>query len=255
IPQKATLRAPANGFIQNQWVETGSKVSSGELIITMDAPDLIAREKVLTAQANEAQLRYQAAIDDRIQSDILSQEVQFINNELEEARVRIQALSISGTTDGELVIIDRAGIEGKYVQRGDVLGYIVNYHSLPLTTMISENDIDQVRNHTRQVSLKFASNPNQKYSAEIIRQHPASTYNLPSHTLSTNGGGLIALAPDREYELQSYQGYFRVDIEADHAPRHRFDERLHVLFEHNPEPLFWRWYRDIRRLFLRQFDV
>ncbi|WBA80121.1 efflux RND transporter periplasmic adaptor subunit [Endozoicomonas sp. GU-1] len=255
IPQEAIIRAPANGFIEKQWAETGSEVSAGDSIFTMDAPELMAREKVLTAQASEARLRYQAAIDDRTQSDILSQEVQFINNELLEARERIRALTINGVTDGELVVIDRSGIDGKYFQRGDVLGYIVNYDHLPLTTVISESDIDQVRNQTKQVSLKFSSSPNQEYHAEIIRQHPSSTHILPSHTLSTEGGGLIALAPDREYELQSYQGYFRVDIEAENAPRQRFDERLHVLFEHDPEPLFWRWYRDIRRLFLRQFDV
>ncbi|MBO9481006.1 efflux RND transporter periplasmic adaptor subunit [Salinisphaera sp. G21_0] len=255
IPQEAIIRAPANGFIEKQWAETGSEVSAGDSIFTMDAPELIARKKVLTAQASEARLRYQAAIDDRTQSDILSQEVQFINNELLEATERIRALTINGVTDGELVVIDRSGIDGKYFQRGDVLGYIVNYDHLPLTTVISESDIDQVRNQTKQVSLKFSSSPNQEYHAEIIRQHPSSTHILPSHILSTEGGGLIALAPDREYELQSYQGYFRVDIEAENAPRQRFDERLHVLFEHDPEPLFWRWYRDIRRLFLRQFDV
>lgn len=255
IPKDAIIRAPANGFIDKQLVETGSQVSFGQSIMTMSAPDLVAREKVLAAQVSEARLRYQAAIDDRIQADILYQEVRFINNKLQEARERIQSLSINGTTDGELVVIDRSGIEGKYFQRGDVLGYIVNHHRLPLTAMISESHIDQVRNHTNHVSLKFTSIPDQEYSAEIIRQHPSSTHTLPSHTLSTDGGGLIALAPDREYPLQSYQGYFRVDIKAENAPRQRFDERLHVLFEHEPEPLFWRWYRDVRRLFLRQFDV
>ncbi|WP_067521338.1 efflux RND transporter periplasmic adaptor subunit [Endozoicomonas ascidiicola] len=255
IPKESIIRAPVNGFIQHQLVSSGAMVAAGQPIITMSAADLTAREKVLSAQYTEAQMRYQAAINDRSQADILSQEVNLINNELQETRTRIKALSITGNTEGELVVIDRSGIEGKYFQRGDVLGYIVNYHKLPLTTVISESDIDQVRNHTRGVSLKFASSPEQEYTSGIVRHHPASSHRLPSHTLTTDGGGLIALAPDREYELQSYQGYFRVDLEAEGIPRQRFDERLHILFEHAPEPIFWRWYRDVRRLFLRQFDV
>ncbi|GAM58208.1 hypothetical protein JCM19231_5355 [Vibrio ishigakensis] len=54
--------------------------------------------------------------------------------------------------------------------------------------------------------------------------------------------------------MESYNSYFRVELDSKAAPLDRFDERVHVLFEHDPEHAF-RWYRAVRRLLLRQFDV
>ena len=121
--------------------------------------------------------------------------------------------------------------------------------------MISEDDIDRVRWQRRSIELRVASQPNTSYPGQLIRLLPSSTKLLPSITLSTEGGGRIILDPKREQELQSYQSYFRLEIAAPRELKQRFDERVYVLIEHDPEPMFWRWYRATRRLFLRQFDV
>lgn len=121
--------------------------------------------------------------------------------------------------------------------------------------MISEDDIDRVSHQTRGVELRFVSDPQTLYQARILRQVPASSQQLPSAVLSTEGGGAIVLDPQRKQELQSYQSYVRIELDVPDALKQRFDERVHVLFEHDAEPVFWRWYRSIRRVFLRQFDV
>jgi putative peptide zinc metalloprotease protein len=255
VPQEAFLRVSVSGFVDSILVEEGDLISKHQPIVEMRAPDLVSQVNVLSAQVLEARVRYEASVRDRTVSDILLQELRFIEQELERANERLEGLTLTANVPGELVIPNRNGITDRFYNRGEILGYVVDYSSLPLTVMIAEDDIDRVRNQTRGVSFRFASQQDIEYSGRILRQVPASTQQLPSAVLSTEGGGVIALDPNRETELQSYQSYFRIELDSSEALKRRFDERVHVLFEHDPEPVVWRWLRDIRRVFLRQFDV
>ena len=55
--------------------------------------------------------------------------------------------------------------------------------------------------------------------------------------------------------LQAMERLFQFDLAVDQAYANGVDERVFVRFEHTPEPLAFRWYRSIRRLLLKRFDV
>ncbi|WP_117236180.1 biotin/lipoyl-binding protein [Vibrio maerlii] len=255
VPQESYVRAQASGFVESILVEDGARVQSGEVLLQMADPDTLTRVEVIEGQLREARVRYEASVNNRSESEILKQELDFIEQEYQDMKSRLDALLVTSTTQGDFVIPQGSGTEGRFFQRGDILGYVVDYQNLPLSVMITEDDIDLVRNQTQGVKLKLASDPYHEYQASIQRVLPASTQILPSATLSTEGGGLIALDPNRSQELQAYQNYFRLEMQSDQTPKFRFDERVHVLFEHQPEPIIYRWGREIRRVFLRQFDV
>ena len=255
VPQEAFVRAAASGFVDEIASPSGSKVETGDLLLSMQAPDLLAEVSVLASQVNEARIRYEASVRDRSGSDILLQELNFIEQEFKQANERLRALKVYSSLSGEFNIPNLQGIDGRYFQRGEMLGFVINYERLPLTVMLPEDDIDLVRNQTRSIELRFVSDPDISYKGSILRVITSSTKELPSAVLTTDGGGNIALDPNRDYDLKSYQSYFRIELGVPEAAKRRFDERVYVLFEHDPEPIFWRWYRDIRRVFLRQFHV
>ncbi|WP_261817081.1 efflux RND transporter periplasmic adaptor subunit [Vibrio gallicus] len=255
VPQKSYIRAISGGFVENVFIESGASVETGEPIVTLQSPELSARAVVLKSQLNEARLRYEASVNNRTESDILLQEYRYLEQEYQDIRLRKQNLEIISPVSGAFVFEQRFLEVGRFFNRGEVLGYVVDFSSLPLTAMISEDDIDRVRNNTNRVNIKLASEPDESFSSSIVRQVPSSSRTLPSAVLSTDGGGLIALDPNRSMDLTSYQSYFRIELDSSSAPIKRFDERVHVLFEHDPEPIAYRWLRSIRRVLLRQFDV
>jgi len=254
VPEQAYIRASVSGFVERV-IAKDQQVMPGEQLITMNAPDLLAQAGVLKAQLNEAQARYQGSINNRSEADILQQELNYIQQEYQRLLERMAGLTLHAPVAGEFVVIDREVLQGRFFQRGELLGYVIDYATLPLAVMISEDDIDRVRQQNRGIELKVASQPNITYEGQLIRLLPSSTNRLPSATLSTEGGGNIILDPNREQPLNSYQSYFRLELAAPKALKQRFDERVYVLIEHDPEPIFWRWYRATRRVFLRQFDV
>ena len=255
VPQQSYVRAEVSGFVDEVIAGESTQVESGQLLLRMNAPDVQAEVSVLKAQLREAKVRYEASVTSRSESDILLQELKFIEQEYQSVVERLNSLALYSLETGVFTLPNRQGIEGRYFNRGEIIGYVVDYQSLPLTVMISEDDIDRVRTQTRAVALKFVSMPNQEFQAKVLRHIPASTKSLPSSVLTTDGGGMIALDPNRAEELQSYHSYFRLELGSEGAPQYRFDERVHVLFEHDAEPIVYRWYRAIRRVFLRQFDV
>ncbi|OBT08537.1 peptidase M50 [Vibrio sp. UCD-FRSSP16_10] len=255
VPQDSYIRAKSSGFVDKVLVSGGRNVNQQDVLIQLHSPALIARESVLKAQVNEAKFRYEASVNNRTESDILLQELKYLVQEYQHVTRQMSNLEIVSPAEGRFVFAQRELEVGRYYNRGEVLGFVVNFDRLPLAAMISEDDIDKVRYQTRAVSIKLASQPKQQYSSAVIRQMPSSTHNLPSSVLTTDGGGLIVLDPNRAAEMKSYKSYFRVELDSSNAPIKRFDERVHVLFEHEPEPVAYRWYRSIRRLLLRQFDV
>lgn len=255
VPQQAYVRTEIAGFVRSVEVQSGRQVEQGTLLVTLEAPDIEARVRVLEAQVNEAKIRLASSLRDRSASEILREELRYIEREHLRAKERLRGVKVYSASAGELIIPGSSRLLGKYLKRGGMIGYVIDYKNLPVTVLVSEDEIDLVRNQTRSVELRFVASADKSYMGEIIRLMPASTQDMPSSTLSVDGGGQIAIDPQSSDRLKSFRGHFRMDVSVPDAPKNRFDERVYVLFEHDPEPIAYRWYRAVRRVFLRQFDV
>ena len=85
---------------------------------------------------------------------------------------------------------------------------------------------------------------------------PAASGKLPSSALGARGGGGVAIDPRDEEGTTTLQKLFEFDLEfpaVSDVPR--IGSRVFVRFDHGTETLASRWYRDLRLLFLRRFDV
>ena len=255
VPKQAYLRSSMYGFIKQLVKEPGSQVVEGEVLIELEDHGLDAQVAVLSAQLLEARARFMAEQGNRVQTEIIREEIAYLERERELVMAQQQDLKIISHRKGTFILPNSDNLIGRYVTRGAHLGYVVDFHHLPVTAMVEADYIDLVRHQAKSVEVRFASLPNRSYSAEIGRIVPSSTRELPSKVLAVEGGGRIAVDPNAPDGARSLRNYFRVDLTLQDAPISRIEERVYVLFKHDPEPLAWRWYRVIRRVFLRQLDV
>jgi putative peptide zinc metalloprotease protein len=72
--------------------------------------------------------------------------------------------------------------------------------------------------------------------------------------LSIGGGGSIALDPNESKKPQSFRKNFLFDLELTGATLTRVGERAFVRFDHLPETLATRVYRNIRRVLIKRFE-
>ncbi|MGH1371333.1 MAG: efflux RND transporter periplasmic adaptor subunit [Cellvibrionaceae bacterium] len=250
------IRVSTSGFVTEVVAEPGGWVEKGELIIRMSDPALEAKTEVMRLQVEEAQARWQASLRDRVESGIQRDLLSFREQEYGRLLKQRKALDFVAHRSGVVILPQIRGMHGRYLGRGEFVGDIVDYSQLPIQALIREDDISAVRHRTRSVEVKLVSQPAQSYEAMLSRIVPSSTQLLPSTILSTEAGGVVATQPAGEgEEPRAFNRHFRVVLNAQEMPKVRINERVHILFHHDPEPLMWRWMRDIRRVFLRQLDV
>ena len=261
-PEQSMVRVHTGGFVEDIAVESGSIVDGGQLLVQLADPELKAQQAVLEANYQEALAQYQASVDERTAAELNREVVRFRKEELDNKKQQTTTLAVTSPQAGTFFINSdysrsRDSLTGRYLPRGELLGYVMA-DDAALTVMIPEDAIELVRNNTRGIEARFVSARDRSLKAEVLRIAPASTRQLPSSVLTLNGGGRIAANPDTSQGLQSFGRYFQLELTLEPSSEKaatRLNERVYVLFQHDPEPLIWRWARDVRRVFLRQLDV
>ncbi|NOY13018.1 MAG: HlyD family efflux transporter periplasmic adaptor subunit [Deltaproteobacteria bacterium] len=255
-PEESRVYAAADGFVSNVLVDSGSRVAVGTPLLRCKDPELMVQVKILAAQLEELQARFRLSrMKDRTKMEILKDEIAQVEAELVRARERAADLLVRSSSAGIFVLPQQSDLPGRFVRRGDALGYVLNQQQIRVRVLVPQADIDRVRAATRKVSVRLAERIGQELPARIVRQVPAATRELPSLALSLKGGGLFALDPTQEGKMQVFERLFQLDLLLRDPLVDKVGERVYVRFEHAPEPLVYRWYRALRGLLLSRFDI
>mgnify|MGYP000331986001 FL=1 len=106
------------------------------------------------------------------------------------------------------------------------------------------------------LQVRLADRPALDLNGQVLSEVPAASDELPSAALGTAGGGWIAVDPSEPSGLKPLESVFQFDINLPTETGLQLaGGRAYVRFDHGSEPLIHRWYRDLRRLLLRQFDA
>ena len=137
-----------------------------------------------------------------------------------------------------------------------MLAHVINLDTIRVRTVVSQADIDLIRNRTERVDVRLAERVAETIPATIIRVIPSATEQLPSTALGSGGGGQIATDPTDTKGVKTIQKLFELSLElASQSGVVNLGGRVHVRFDHGWEPLMTQWYRRIRQLFLSRFYV
>lgn len=251
----SVLRARSPGFVATILAEPGAAVAPGTPVLQLRDAELEERVPVMEAELARAEREYQSLLADANQAVALLETLRFLREQLERARRQAAELTVAAELPGTLLLANAPDLIGQFLRRGERFGFVSEPGRLHVTVLVRESDIEAVRDRTRAVELRFASAPLQAQAAAVIRLMPTSTQDLPSRVLALDGGGPFALDPKAHGEAVAFERLFRLDLAAEGLAAHRIEERVYVLFQHPAEPLAFRWYRHLRRAFLRQLRV
>ena len=256
-PEQAQVRATVDGFVAKVLAKPDQQVRTGEVLIQCEDPELDARTRVLQAELAELGARYNAAIlSKRVQADIINEQKVQVAEALALAHHRQAELQVRSPADGVFIILDTQNSVGRYAQRGEVLAYVTDSAATTVRVVIPQAEGALVAKRTRRVEIRPADRIGKPIQARIQREVPAATDELPSMTLSLQGGGKIGLDPSKPGDGKALEKLFVLDLELPPGEQANYlGGRIYVRFEHEPEPLADQWYREIRRAFLKKFNV
>ena len=257
IPNRAEVRAKAEGFVTEVLTTPGEPVAARGRLVALADPILSAKVAVIEAQLEEMQLRFDAVKQlDRVQAEVLQEQVQRLTGTLAAYRTREQDLTVSSEQDGRFVLPRADDLPGRFLRRGDLLGYVIGDNDLVVRVVVPQADVDLVRQRTTKVDAYFAENLERPVPARIRREVPAAQNDVPSMALTTQGGGPIVLDPSHTQKPQSLFSMFQFDVDLlEPVPPRLAGARVYVRFDHGREPVAFRVLRAFRQFFLGQFRV
>lgn len=256
-PEESLVRAGTSCFVSSVKVSTNSHVKKGDVLIECRDQILVAKNKVLKAQLRALQARYNAEIyTDRVKARTTKEEVANVRAELVREKERLDDLIISSPCDGVFIVPDAEDLPGHYLRQGELVAYVLDAYKPIVRVVVPQSDINLVRQRNRGIDIRFTEHLEKVYPADIIREVPKALESLPSMTLSSVGGGKVAVDPSDPDGLRPLEKQFQFDLEpADAISNVHIGGRVYVRFNHGFEPLIFQWYRKLRQLFLKRFNV
>ena len=257
LPEEGFARAGADGFVEKVVAKPGAWVKPGDTLIETSDVLLLTELKVLEGRVTELEAKVrEQVVNDRVRAEILDEERRFAVQNLERAKERAAELTIKAKADGEFVLPRAPDMPGRYVKKGELLAHVVNSDAIIVRAIVSQQDIDLVRNSTRGVEVRLVEHIADTVRASMKRVVPSASEQLPTAALGTQGGGQVVVDPGDKEGRKAVQRYFQVDVELPAAARAlHVGARAYVRFDHGWEPLGFQWYRRARQLFLSRFNV
>jgi putative peptide zinc metalloprotease protein len=256
LPDQAIVRAGVSGQVVATQAGRGQQLHRGKPILTLDNPSLAAELAITTAAVSqiEVQLRKaQAENSARVAS--LKAELLSRNVRMKEIERQASALQIDAELDGQWMPVATTELTGRYLKRGDIVGYVVPGPSRMVRVAVTQDDMALIRNHLKTIEVRLENSPQTVFLATMQRQVPGAESELVSAALGTSGGGEIAVAPDQK-GTHALQRVFDLELVLQgNAPANVFGDRAQVRFDLGRTPLIWQWLLRLRQVFLAQLNV
>ncbi|MGA7984420.1 MAG: hypothetical protein WCA01_04495 [Burkholderiales bacterium] len=257
LPEQASVRAGANGFLSAFLVKPGTHVAKGEPLVRCFDPTLDAQLRLSEAKVEELEAEYAAQfVADQAKAQIVREKLESERAALAVARERASDLIVRAPDDGVFISPRAVDMAGRHFRKGELLGYVIGNVQPLARVVVPQDAVDMVRLGTDRIRVRLADRPGLVAVGHIVRQVPAGEAYLPSRALATDGGGQIAIDPRDTKGPKALERMFQFDVAlAGVPPLKLFGERVYVRFDHKMEPLAMQWYRTVRLLFLSRFSV
>lgn len=257
LPDQSLIRAESDGIIVQLLAKDGESVHEGDALFKLEDALLPPQVTVLEWRLKELKARQTAELmQDRTQAAIYQDEISQVEAELAELSDQMKKQITRSLVDGTLVVSHEKDALGRFVKKGELLGYVINHSSVTAHVVIPQRAVDQVRSHTESVEVRQPHRPGESINGIIQRQVPLISDRLPRRALGTQGGGTIAVDARDSSGTQALEKIYQLDVALPPMVSNiHIGSKVYVRFNHPPEPLAWQWYRSLRQLFLARFAV
>ncbi|MBR9910948.1 MAG: hypothetical protein GYB33_11440 [Gammaproteobacteria bacterium] len=239
LPEGAELRSGSAGFVEQVLVEPGGRVGAGQALLQLANPELERDLQVLQARKQELEARYRSAsATDTVAAAILIGQIKAIDEELRDARQQLQKLRLTSPVEGVLQLPAATDLPGRYVEKGQVLGYVSAAGQLRARVVVNQWDVRRVMEQSVAIQIRLPGASGNIINAELVQAVPSATRELPSALLGSKRGGLMQVDARDERGLALLRSVFQFDVQFT-APGalNLLGSRVLVRFVHSERPL------------------
>ena len=257
LPEQSVIRAGTDCEVVEVLAPVEQLVAKDEPLIRGVDPFLEMEIEVYRARLEELYATYNSQpLHERVKRKMVLDEIKQVKGDLHQIEEKLEKLLIRSPAQGHFILTDARNLPGRFVKKGELLGYIVSEHRPTIRAVVSQDAIGLVRERVTGVEVRLTDQPAKSLKAYIERIVPSADLNLPSAALGTTGGGIIPVDPTDPDGLRALESLFQLDLSLpDEVKNPHIGSRVYVRLDHGTLPLAMQWYRSLRQLFLRKFYV
>jgi putative peptide zinc metalloprotease protein len=214
---------------------------------------MVERERLASRLEQLNAGRYGAALTSPEDARNAEEEIARVQGEIQRVDERIAQLEVRANTGGILVMPQQQDLPGTYVRKGSTMAHVLENADIGVRAALAEYDAAFLRESMRGVEVRLAGDF-APMRAELVRDIPAATHDLPSAALGDRGGGPHATDPADTEGVRTQAPVVIVDLKLPEQKLERVGGRAWVRFDHGAQPLALRWYRQARQVLLNQFN-
>jgi len=203
------VRASAPGFANQIHVTNGQTVHQGELLVTLENPDLKAELRSVDVDICISKLRIDAYLESedisalQLERELLASNVKRSS----ELRALVNTLEVRAPQDGNVLGLDLAIKKETYLQPGDEILSIGKQGEVQGIALARQQDVQWLREHKDgHVYLKiWGRSESQFVDGEIDHINPRARDDVPHDAFAASNGGPLAVVPREQVESVSHQ--------------------------------------------------
>ncbi len=257
VPANAEVRAGTGGFVTRLLAPSGREVQPGEPLLALEDTAVSAELEARRARVEELDVQLSSEMfSDRLKAELTRQSLIAERAMLERLERRADDLVAVAGRAGTWTVPNTGDLDGRYFAQGALIGYVLSGSLNTVRVVVSQEEADLVRAHTRGIELRMVDQPWHTLRARSAREVPGGSERLPSKALSLDGGGVFATDPRDSSGLKTLGRTFQFDLELEQPlTEPNFGMRAYVRFEHDWQPFAVQTYRRIRQVFLSRLTV
>ena len=198
------IRAKSIGFANTIHVKDGQQVKKGDLMVTLENPELELELKSLLIDIRISKIRVNALLTrERLgERELEIDSIVSMEKRREELEDQIANLRVVASGDGTVLAPDLAASEGKYFQLGDEIlsiGSTAEIHAIALTR---QEDIAWIEeNPDSNIELRiWGRSHDAVIDGKIKHINPRARDDLPHEAFAATSGGPLAVVPRGQVE-------------------------------------------------------
>jgi putative peptide zinc metalloprotease protein len=261
----AFVHTGSTGFVDEVAAPSGAIVRAGTPLVVGRNPQFATELEQLVARRQEVEIARRQALaeTETALAAALRDELAAVDEKIAERRRRLDALTVRAPLSGTWISPGVDRLPGAYIEKGERIGLLADVDSLfiravagqdragPLVHQFRRADNDAIR----RVELRIKGRPEPRLTGRITKVAEAARDRLPSPALSFLAGGTIQTETDDRGGTKTKEGFFEIQIVPDDPGRLLTGQRVLIRAELPPKPLAEQWWRAIRQLFQRKFQI
>lgn len=258
-PVAREVISEVEGRIASVHVESGQRVSRGDLLIRLINPDLLYEVQRVEAALDEVEARRSLAME---KAPAYIAPLDARKAALEERLLRLKddvaALDIRAPVDGMWSAPILWQAEGLITPRGTRLGVVVPEKAFRFVAVTSQEDASNLLGGRMLGSeMRLYGQAEYDLRGSDIRIAPAEFRELPTPSLGWKGGGSVQVRANDDSGTETIEPWFEVSFA---LPDSEWVDLCHLRsgvarFDLEPEPLGTQWVRRLRQLLQRRLGI